>query len=279
MSKLTNPQAILFELHKKKKDVIFWVFSIAFALLIFLFISSKDYSFLLVLSSLVQMLGFIIIIIKVTHFHSCSGLSLNSCICYCILLSARLTSTLFYTGYLPMDAAGDWFYQFTEIISLICCIGLILCLKVFYKETADKQIDLVEYYYLAIPNLVLAMLIHTSLNGLWLTDVLWSFAMYLEGVAVFPQIVLFVNKKAQIEPYTSHYVALCGLSRLLSLLFWWDTFPELNVYNAYSYSLFSHYTGYFIIVSQIIQLVIMGDYYYYYLKSLIKGEQMIICDI
>lgn len=279
MSKLTNPQAILFELHKKKKDVIFWFCGIIFTLLIFLFISSKDYSFLLVLSALVQMLGFAIIIIKVTHFQSCSGLSVNSFISYSILLSARLSSNLFYTSYLPMDAAGDWFYQFTEIISLICCIGLILYVKVYYKETADRSIDLVDFYYLALPAFALAMLIHTSLNGFWFTDVLWTFSMYLEGVAVFPQIVLFVNKKGQIESYTSHYVALCGLSRLLSLMFWWDTFPELNVYNAYSYSLFSHYSGYFIIVSQLIQLVIMGDYYYYYLKSVLKGEQMIICDI
>jgi len=274
-----DPQALMFEMRKKRKDVIFWAVGILITILVFFFISSKDYSFLVVLSSTTQALSFIIILMKVYSYQNCSGLSLNTLICYMILLAARLSSTIFYHGYLPSDQAGDWFYQLTEVISLICC-GLLIYLMMFtFKDTANIYDDTIDYKYLVIPNVLLALLVHTSLNRNFLTDTMWTFSMYLEAFAVYPQIYLFQKKGGQIESYTSHYVALQGLSRVFSLLFWYDTYPELNEYLDHSFSLFHHYCGYFIILSQVIQIIIMLDYYYLYFKSMFKGEKMIVSEI
>lgn len=276
---ITDPQTLMFEMRKRKKDIVFWVVGIVFTILVFYFISSQDYSFLLVLSSLIQTMAFLIVLIKVYNFQNCSGLSINTLVCYAFLLFGRLCSTVFFNGYLPSDDAGDWFYQLTEAVSLICVLALIYLTKVAFKETSDLMSDSVPYYYLAVPALVLALIIHTSLNRFFPTDVLWTFSMYLEAVAVFPQLKLFFNKKGQIEAYTSHYVALCGLSRIFSLIFWWDTFEELNNADYSSYSLFTEYSGYFIIVSQITQLLLMADYYYMYFKSFFKGESMNTFDL
>jgi hypothetical protein len=106
-------------------------------------------------------------------------------------------------------------------------------------------------------------------------DINWAFSMYLEAVAIFPQILLFSKKRGQIESFTSHYVALCGLSRLFSLIFWWDTYEELIADDL----LFGAYVGYFIIGSQILQLIIMADYYYLYFKSILKGQALNTLDI
>lgn len=274
-----DPQTLMFEMRKKRKDVIFWVAGIILTLIVFFFISSKDYSFLIVLSSLVQTLSFIIILIKVFSYQNCSGLSLNTLIAYVILLASRLSSTIFYSGYLPSDQAGDWFYQLTEIVSLICASLLVYLMMYTFRDTANLYDDNVEYKYLAGPTFLFALLVHTGLNRNFLTDILWTFSMYLEAVAVYPQIYLFQKKGGQIESYTSHYVALQGLSRLFSLLFWYDTYPELNEPNDASFSLFQSWCGYFIILSQLIQIVIMLDYYYLYFKSMFKGEKMIISDI
>ena len=274
IEKFNDPEKLFFELQKRKKDVIFWIIAITIITFITIFISSQDYSFLLVLSSLTQMFAFIIVLIKIYTFQNSSGLSINTLICYALLLSARLFTNLLFTGYLPSDNSGDWFYQLTEIISLLCVLLLIYLTLIVYTETSDYTNDKVPFYYLAIPTFILACIVHTSLNGFLPTDITWCFSMYLEAVAIFPQIQLFVVKKGQIETYTSHYVALCGLSRLLSLIFWWDTYPELNTQDGNSISLFCNYCGYFIIASQVIQLLIMIDYYYLYFKSLFKGEAM-----
>lgn len=276
---VSDPQTLLFELRRKKKDVAFWVGGFVLTTLVWTFFSSKDYSFLIVLSSTVQMLSFLIVLWKAITFESASGLSQNTLICYVIILFSRLSSTLFYSGYLPADTAGDWFYQLTEIISLVSIIFLLYLIKTRYRHDSEDQNDQVDFKYLAGPAFCVALLVHTSLNRNFITDVLWTFSMYLETVAIFPQIFLFKKKGGQIESYTSHYVALQGLSRLFSLLFWWDTFSELNENMEDSYSLFHNYVGYFLILSQVIQLLIMVDYYYIYFKALFKGEKMNIINI
>lgn len=267
-----DPQTILFYMKKNRKDIIFWTLGLLLIFFVYIFISSRDYSFLIVLSSLVQMLSFIVILLKVIGYESCSGLSYNTALCYTIILASRLTSTLFYHGYLPSDEAGDWFYQLTEIITLICSIILLIIIKGKYHDTYDYQHDTLDFKYFVFPSLALASLVHTSLNRNLITDVLWTFSMYLETSAIIPQLVLFHSKKGQIEKYTSHFVALQGLSRLFSLLFWYDTYAELNETQSSSYSLFQEYCGYMVIASQVIQLIIMCDYYYYYFKSLWKGD-------
>ena len=271
-----DTRILMFELKKRRKDIIFW-FSVVFAILfIYIFISSKDFSFFLVLSSIVQTSAFVIILLKVTDRQNVSGLSANTLICYSILLFARLTSTLFYPGYLPNDSSGSWLYQLSDIISMLICCLLIYLLYFKYRETSDLILDnKIPFYFLVVPSYLLAMLVKSNLNNNFFCDTNWAFSMYLETVAIFPQILLFTIKKGQIEKFTSHFVALCGLNRLFSLIFWWDTYDELN----HSESFFGAYIGYFIIGAQILQLLIMADYYYLYFKSILKGNEINMMDI
>jgi hypothetical protein len=271
---IRDPTALKFEARKRKKDIIFWIVVLVIITSAYFILSNKDYSFLLVLSSTIQMFSFLIIVIKVYNFQSSAGLSYNSILCYAIILISRLTSTLFYNGYLPADTAGDWFYQLTEIIGLSCCLCLVYMLRVSHRDTADTEKDGVDYKYLVIPAAALALLIHPSLNRNVITDVLWTISMYLEGVAIFPQLYLFKEKKGVVEAYTSHYVALQGLSRLFSLVFWFDTFQELQEASSKGYSLFNAYVGYFVMLAQILQLLIMIDYYWHYFKSIWKRDNI-----
>lgn len=276
---ISDPNNIVFELKKKKKDVIFWVALIVFMLIIYLTLSSGEFSFILVLASIVQMASFFIIAQKVYNFQNSSGLSINTMICYLIIMVSRLSSTLFYSGYLPSDEAGDWFYQLCEICSLILVVVNIIFITKLFKDTAESESeDQIDFKYLAVPCLILALLVHTNLNNNLITDVAWSFSMYLEGVAIFPQLHVFQKKGGQIEAYTSHYVSLQGLNRFLTLVFWYYTYEELNEESEDSYSFFHTYTGYFLIFSQLIQQVIMCEFYYYYIKSFFKGEKMSISD-
>ena len=274
---MTRDSRILwFELKKRRKDIIFWFSIIITILFIYIFMSSKDFSFFLVLSSLVQTCAFVIILLKVTDRQNAGGLSANTLICYCILLFARLTSTLIYPGYLPNDSTGSWLYQLSDIISMLTCCLLIYLIYFKYKETSDLMLDnKIPFYYLVIPSYILGSIIKSNLNNNFFCDTNWAFSMYLETIAIFPQILLFSIKKGQIEKFTSHYVALCGLSRLFSLIFWWDTYDELKVND----SVFGNYAGYFIIGAQILQLLIMADYYYLYFKSILKGNEINIMDI
>ncbi len=266
---------IMYELKKRKGGLVFWLGGMFFMLFIFVFISSKEFSFLIILSSMTQMLGFTMVVWKLYYYKSSSGISLNTIISYLFIIAGRLLSTIFYSGYLPSDEAGDWFYQLNEVISLMALIILTIMVSYSYRDTYNMEFDTIWWGYLVVPALGLALIIHTNLNRNVLTDAAWCFSMYLETVAIYPQIDLFVKKKGQIESFTGHYVALQGLSRLFSLIFWWYTYEELITSSSDSgYSLFPEYCGYLVLLSQVAQLLIMLDYYFHYFKGVFKGENV-----
>ena len=55
------------------------------------------------------------------------------------------------------------------------------------KQTYDREQDTFRYVFLIAPCLFLAMVIHYSSS---LTEILWTFSIYLESVAILPQLVL-----------------------------------------------------------------------------------------
>ena len=258
----------------KINDFTFWGILILIIIIVYILISSKEYSFLLVLSSLIQTFSFLIILLKVIKFKNCNGLSLNTLICYLLVLFGRLSSNLFYVTYLPNDDSGDWFYQLTEIISFTLIIYLIYLIKIKFNETSDLNLDNIKYYYFTIPCLIIAFFIHPTLNSNILTDTLWTFSIYLQAFSIFPQIQLFINKKGKIENYTSNYISLCGLSTLFSILYWFDCYNYLNSWDIVLFPLFSQSVGYFILFFQFLQLFIMIDFYYLYFKSLCKRKEI-----
>lgn len=85
-----------------------------------------------------------------------------------------------------------------------------------------------KWYYFAIPFLFLALLFHPSLDSAFDADVAWTFSLYLESMAMFPQLYLFRKKGGEIDYFTSHYVACSGLSRVVQFVFWLTSYSELN---------------------------------------------------
>jgi len=195
---------------------------------IYFLVSDGDFSFFLTLQNVVQMFGFLIMVFHLWTKKTSEGLSLNAFICYAIVFVARLSSLLTYEGYLPYDSSGDWFYQTIEIFSLVLC-GAVICLMHFrYRLTYNYDIDKVKWFFLAVPAFILGIMFHSNLNNKFFPDVAWAFALYLEAVAMFPQLFLLNQKGEDVEALTSHFVASQAISRLLGFVFWLFTFKELN---------------------------------------------------
>ena len=108
--------------------------------------------------------------------------------------------------------------------------------------------DTMKFYYFAIPTFILAALFHPNLNNKLHADVAWTFALYYEAMAMFPQLDLFRKKGGEIESFTSHYVASTGLSRLLHFCFWVASYSELNE-ELNRYSFLPMHVGYFVLAS------------------------------
>lgn len=96
--------------------------------------------------------------------------------------------------------------------------------------------------------------------------------MYLEAVAIFPQIYMFQRQAADeggtVEALIGHTVFALGSARIFELIFWLGSFKELADSNG------SRLPGYIVLFSQIGHLVMLADFFYYYFKSISRGLPM-----
>jgi hypothetical protein len=191
--------------------------------------SDGDFSFLMTLGSLLVLAGFGLLVAKLVVTRGLANVSFKTLHAYALVFFARLCSILNYEGYLPFDRSGDWFYQTVEVSALVVTLALIgatWALKL--KAPSDKfdaklmeRVGLPAKYgvvVLAVPALFLAALLHPSLNNNWLTDVAWTFALYLEAVAIWPQLYIFAKEDPmkEIEPLEINFVfSLAGAWRRL----------------------------------------------------------------
>jgi len=164
-----------------------------------------------------------------------------------------------------------------EFFSLACCLGVIYLMLFKFRGSYEFDLDSVKAYYLVPIPFVLALLVHPGLNNHYLSDCSWTFAQYLEAIAMFPQLYLFQKKGGEIEAFTSHFVASEAISKALNFIFWVYSFHELNDYHSKNnWTLLPSLVGYFVIFAQVLQIILMADFFYHYVKSLMKGERIVI---
>lgn len=87
---------------------------------------------------------------------------------------------------------------------------------------------------------------------------LWAFSIYLESVAILPQLFM-VSKTGEAESITSHYLFALGSYRGLYILNW-----------VYRYVMESHH-DLIAIVAGIVQTVLYCDFFYLYIT---KGKSL-----
>ena len=87
------------------------------------------------LSNLLRVSALALLLVKAFGDHSgVTEISLKSMQCYCAVSTLRLSSILFYEGYLPFDSSGDWFYQSMEVFSLILAGALVFTMTMSNKR-------------------------------------------------------------------------------------------------------------------------------------------------
>lgn len=263
------------------KNIYLWGGFFSASLLVFYFLSSGDFSFLLTYASFMRCFGFGLLNYKMWGSKTAKGVSIKTLQLYGLTFMARLLSILRHQGYLPFDKTGDWFYHFVEIMSLVAVgcatYGIFGPLAPSYDEKYDKfgNMHIPSAYgaaYLAGPCIILAIVFHPALNRDFLSDTCWTLSMYVEAVAMLPQIFMFQKQAADeggtVEALIGHTVFALGFARIFELVFWLGSFKELSDWNG------SRIPGYIVLISQLGHLLVMADFFYYYFKSLSRGVPM-----
>ena len=270
-------------IRKNQKHIVIWCAMVLVVLFVYHMFSDGDFSFLLTLGSMVRMFAFVILAYFLFTKKSVSGVSFKFLQCYVCVFIFRLSSILNYEGYLPFDRSGDFIYQAFEVLSLVASVGCVFLVLGPYKHTYEKTNDKFGSWhipsefgaiYILVPTFILALVFHPSLNYNMLTDVAWTWALCLESVAILPQIVMFMSNGGVVDEWTSHVVASLGLARFFQLVFWISSYHELN--DKFNSSPGGEHVGHFVVASQVLQLLLMGDYFYFYIKAMKDGRPMVM---
>ena len=256
---LKNPSRL-----SKIPELKYWLFVLLLIILIYSAFSSGDFSFLLTLSSLLSSLSFLGIFLQLQT--SDSGLSKTTFTLYSFICFTRLCSILPYESYLPNDKTGDWLYQVIEICSFIQSSYLA------YKIKPSKEDPLMLCIIPIV--LVVSIFIHPTLNKNFFTDTCWMSSMVLDTFAVVP-LLWKVKALHDLDSFSSHFIAAHSVSKLLSFVFWFDTYSELNK-SYVKVIFFYNLSGYLVLVSQVGTLAFTGHFLWYYVKSAVMGTPFVL---
>ncbi|GAA5879962.1 hypothetical protein JCM16303_004415 [Sporobolomyces ruberrimus] len=163
------------------------------------------------------------LIYKIHSQRSVRGLSFTSQLLYLMVYATRYFDTLWYTTG-TYNTAGKiaWFgaLENENPKSSFVPADLLRCLMSLSQiSTHDIGLDSIRIEHLAGPCLVLAFFFNYILSP---TEVLWSFSIYLEAVAILPQ--MFLSHKLRDEGTSEDtfvsYLSAMGIYRALYLLNW-----------------------------------------------------------
>ncbi|KAL7219855.1 hypothetical protein ACSBR2_012840 [Camellia fascicularis] len=143
----------------------------------------------------------LVLLLKIHTIKSCAGISLKT---------QELYALVFATRYL--DIFTDYISLYNTVMKLIflgSSFSIVWYIRhhKIVRRSYDKDQDTFRHYFLVLPCLFLALVINEKFN---LKEVMWTFSLYLEAVAILPQLVL-LQRTRNIDNLTGQYVFLLGL--------------------------------------------------------------------
>jgi ER lumen protein retaining receptor len=231
------------------------------------FVAKGEYSSILTVSALFQCLGIALLFLKVKSTGSAAGISVRALVLDAVAFALRLSSTSWLQGYLPVDATGDWIYQAIDVTSLVMVLCLIYHLLVQLRHTYHAEKDSFPVVPMIICSLVLGSLLCADMNDRPIFDTTWMAGLFIEAVAVLPQLGVMNQSGGELEALTSHYIAMMAVSRMLSGIYMWEARDDITCQpwvEGFNHASFA------ILGAHALHLLLLGDFAYYYGKALTK---------
>merc|ERR1711981_774882 len=190
----------------------------------------------------------IILLIKIWKTRSCAGISGRS---------QMLFALVFITRYLDLFTSFISVYNTVmKVFFLVASMGTVYLMYMKFKATYDHNHDTFRIEFLLGPAVLLALFLNHEFSVM---EVLWTFSIYLESVAILPQLFM-VSKTGEAESITSHYLFALGSYRALYIVNWVYRYYAENFYDIIA------------IVAGCVQTILYCDFFYLYITKVLKGK-------
>jgi len=200
---------------------------------------------------ILHLISFLLLLHKIKTHRSCAGISLKSQQIYAIVFTTR---------YLDIFWNFNSLYNTTmKLIFLAATYGVLYLMYFKYRHTYDKEHDTFRIWFLVVPSIILALICNLEFT---IVEILWAFSIYLESVAIFPQLFV-LQRTGEVENMTSNFVFTLGGYRAFYLLNW-----------IYRFFTEPGYRQWIVWVAGTVQTGLYCDFFYYYLTSKWYGKKL-----
>lgn len=231
--------------------------------------SSRDFSAIVTASSYVQLVGFLILYVKISATKSVSGLSSKTLELFMFFYCCRLTATALKSGYNPVDATGDYIYQLIDFAALVLVARLLYCIHKTYAHSYQDEHDTLQITPLVLACVVLGCAVRASFNRNPFFDAMFAVSTNIEAVVMVPQLWMLAKMGGQVDTMTCHFVVSTVASNVMTFTWWWFCACELEKRGPCLLAKF-------IIAGQVVKLLLAGDFLYYYIVAWLGGEAVVL---
>lgn len=202
------------------------------------------------LGDLSHLASIFILLHKIQTSRSCRGISFKTQMLYLVVFLTRYVDLL----------TGPYISLYNTVMKLFF-IGstayTLYLMKVKFRPTQDASLDTFRLDYLLVPVVIAALLFNYAYT---LFELTWSFSIWLESVAILPQLFM-LQRTGEAETITTHYLAALGLYRGLYIPNW--------MYRYFTEGTFDPIA----VVAGLIQTAIYADFGYIYVTKVLRGQK------
>ncbi|CBY23225.1 unnamed protein product [Oikopleura dioica] len=199
-----------------------------------------------------HLFAMLILLAKIWKSRSVSGISGKS---------QMLFFLVFVTRYLDLFTVFISPYNtFMKCLYLLC--SFVTCFFIYskFRSTYNEEGDKFRIEFILVPAVGMAFLVHHDFN---ITELLWTFSIYLESVAIMPQLQM-IAETGEAESITSHYLFFQGAYRALYIINWYWRFTHENFVDKIA------------VVAGCVQTVLYMDFFYLYITKVLYGKRLTI---
>ncbi|GBG29609.1 ER lumen protein-retaining receptor [Hondaea fermentalgiana] len=204
---------------------------------------------------MVHLASFAVLFLKMLSSRSVEGISLKTQELYLLVFVTRYLDLF----HIPTFTFLHVYNTCMKIIYIAASATIVYYIrrKNPWKASYKKQEDSFMHLQFAIaPCAALALLIHSEFT---IVELFWTFSIYLEAVAIMPQLIL-MQRFGNVENLTANYVACLGAYRALYILNW--------IYRLYYEDHYHSSKATWIVwISGVVQTALYCDFFYYYALS------------
>lgn len=216
-------------------------------------------------SAIAEAFGLLVLRRKIQTQESVKGISGMTMIMYALVYGVR--ELVLIPG---MGTVDEWAVEILSFSSLVIVLDILRSVFVTYRNSYQEDLDVLKAKWLIPSCIIFAGILHPSLQEGPLFSFSWTACLYLDVMALMPQIIMMERGAGKVAAPICHFVAATAASRLVDLWFWLFNFQSVGDYMPGEF----HFSGWLIIFFHVLHLLLVADFMYYYMKARLSGSSL-----